>query len=384
MNVMGIMSGTSLDGVDYALCRIERGRVRLLELKSRRFPDRLRSRLEAAAANEADAHELAQLHHDLGRFYARRLPFGTESIDLIGLHGQTVFHHPDRKAPATFQLGEPSYLSEATECPVVANFRVADLAAGGQGAPLATAFHVFAFRDARRTVAVNNLGGISNVTLIRPKRARGEDVVACSYDTGPGVMPIDLAVRRLTAGRLKMDKGGRLAAQGGVDHGAVRRWLKLPWFHRKPPKSTGREMFGEPFLERALSELRGRSLATVIATLTEFTAKSIAQSYRKHLPEIPDRIVVCGGGALNKTLVARIAAALNEAADKNVEIQTCEDLGWPAQSVEPAAFSLLAWLRWRRKSYPHWRTTGANRPVILGQLLEPGGVVNCRRVSPAD
>ena len=370
MNVVGIMSGTSLDGVDYALCRIERGRIRLLEFESRRYPVRLRGRLEAAAANESDAHELGQLHHDLGRFYARRFPFAKERVDLAGLHGQTVFHHPNPKTPATLQLGEPSYLCETAGCPVVGNFRAADIAAGGQGAPLATAFHAIAFRDARKTVAVNNLGGISNVTLIRPQCADGTGVVERSFDTGPGVMTIDLAVGRLTSGKLTMDKGGKLAAKGVVDHGAVRRWLKAPWFRRKPPKSTGRELFGEVFLERVLSELKGQSPETVVATLTEFTAKSISEAYRKHLAERPDRVVLCGGGALNETLVARIGHALREDVGKKVETLTCVEQGWPAQAVEPAAFAWLAWLRWKRKPYPHWKTTGADRAVVLGQLLE--------------
>jgi len=171
MKVLGIMSGTSIDSVDYALCEVDARRVRLVKLWSRSFPPPLQRGLHLAASGAADSHELAQLHHDLGRFYARGARRGPREPQpqLVGLHGQTVFHHPDRRAPATLQIGEPAYLVEALRVPVVSNFRVADLAAGGQGAPLATIFHVRVFGQRGRHVCVNNLGGISNVTSVDGK-----------------------------------------------------------------------------------------------------------------------------------------------------------------------------------------------------------------------
>src|SRR5688572_33240529 len=159
MRVLGIMSGTSIDGVDYALCEVERRSVRMLRLWSRSFPKPMQRRLHAAAANECTAHELAQLHHDLGRVFAQQAAGLNTRAQLVGLHGQTVYHHPDRKAPATLQLGEPAYLSEALAVPVVSNFRVADIAAGGQGAPLATLFHQIGRASCRERVEISVVGG---------------------------------------------------------------------------------------------------------------------------------------------------------------------------------------------------------------------------------
>lgn len=368
MKILGIMSGTSLDGVDYALCLVERGRIELAELWSRPFPEALRRRLVDAAADAASSHELAQLHHDLGRFYARHAMSGKETPELIGLHGQTIFHNPRKSAPATMQIGEPAYLCERAGCPVVSNFRVGDLAAGGQGAPLATAFHAAAFASSSKNVAVNNLGGISNVTWL-PAGARGRGGTGwLSFDTGPGVMLIDLAMRRLTDGKLKMDRDGRWAASGTANEAVLKRWLRHSCFRAKPPKSTGREAFGETFLDDALRDLKGVRKEEIVATLTEFTARSLALNYRRHLPALPDRVILCGGGAANRHLVRRIGAALGEGA----AISTCVDHGWPLQAVEPAAFAWLAWLRWKRKPWPFPETTGARRAALLGQLTEPG------------
>ena len=166
MLVLGIMSGTSIDGVDYALCEVGRSKIRLVKHWAREFPAMLQRRLHAAASNACSAHELAQLHHDLGRLFARQAKSLRPRAALVGLHGQTVFHNPDRRAPATLQLGEPAYIAEALRIPVVGNFRAADIAAGGQGAPLATLFHKMVFAQRSQHVCVNNLGGISNVTSL--------------------------------------------------------------------------------------------------------------------------------------------------------------------------------------------------------------------------
>lgn len=373
MKVLGIMSGTSMDGVDYALCSIKRGRIELVKLWSRAFSAGLRRRLSAAAADEASSHELAQLHHDLGRFYARHCLGGKYSPELIGLHGQTVFHNPDRRTPASLQIGEPAYLCESAGCPVVSNFRAGDIAAGGQGAPLATAFHAAVFSREDETVCVNNLGGISNVTCLCPGDA-AESPIVCSFDTGPGMMLIDLAMKSLTNGRSKMDRNGRRAAKGKVNEAALKRWLRHPYFRMAPPKSSGREQFGEKFLDRARLDLEGASPDDVIATLTEFTARSLALNYRLHLPTAPDRVILCGGGAANRFLVARIGVALNEIfavrQGCGSELTTSEDHGWPLQAVEPAAFAWLAWLRWKKRPWPAPETTGAARAALLGQITE--------------
>jgi len=373
---LGIMSGTSLDAVDYALCRVDGGRVGLRDLWTVPFPAALRRRLHAAATGAASSWETAQLHHDLGRFYARgarRRAAGHRGGRpvVVGLHGQTIFHRPGGAAPSTLQLGEPAYLAESLGVPVVSNFRAADLAAGGQGAPLATLFHVETFGERGRHVCVNNLGGISNVTSIDWRRGARPRVLA--FDTGPACVLPDLAMRRLTRGRSTMDRDGAWAARGRVHEGLLREWLGHPFFRRKPPKSTGRELFGEPFLEPALQAMRRRRLrpCDMVATLTALSAASLAENYRRHLPGPPDSVVLTGGGAANRELVGMIDALLRHL-HPWTSVETSEERGWPLVSIEPAAFALLAWRRWRGRPGNLPETTGARRAVLCGQLTEPG------------
>lgn len=368
---LGIMSGTSIDGVDYALCAIDEDRLLLRELWSVGFPAALRRRLHTAARDGASSWELAQLHHDLGRFYARGARRGPRrhKLQLVGLHGQTVFHNPARGAPATLQIGEPAYLAEKLRVPVVSNFRVADLAAGGQGAPLATLFHVRVFGERGRHVCVNNLGGISNVTSIDWRRGARPNVLA--FDTGPASVLLDLALRHFTEGRQTFDRGGAWAARGFICEPLLAQWLSHPFLRRRPPKSTGRELFGEPFFKVALREMRKRRLSKfdLVATLTAFTARSLVTNYQRHLPALPEGVVLSGGGAANATMVRQIRESLAEL-NSSVEVMTSDELGWPRQSIEPAAFALLAWLRWNKQPGNLPETTGAQRPVLCGQITE--------------
>lgn len=366
------MSGTSLDGVDCAVCDCWPGRLELVHHWRVAFPARLRARLHAAARGEAPAWELGQLHHDLGRFYVTAARAGPAQlrVDAAGLHGQTVFHQP-RPPAATLQIGEPAWLAEALRVPVVGNFRAADLAAGGQGAPLATLFHLVAFGRPGAFVCVNNLGGISNVTALDWRRRRRTPRVQ-AFDTGPANLLLDLAARHFSRGRLACDRHGRLAAQGRVCTPLLHRWLAHPFFRRPPPKSTGREEFGEPFWRRVLAATHAHRLADadVLATLTEFTARSLALNYRRHLGGRPDRVVLTGGGAANPELVRRITAALRDW-QPAVEVTDSAALGWPLAAVEAAAFALLA-------AYRLWglpgnlpATTGACRAVRLGMVARP-------------
>lgn len=368
--VLGIMSGTSIDGVDYALCEVTESRLQLHELWSARFPAALRTRLHAAARGESTSWETAQLHHDIGRFYARHAArSGPLKPQLVGLHGQTIFHNPDSKSPATLQLGEPAYLVEALRVPVVSNFRVADLAACGQGAPLATMFHVRAFGERGRHVCVNNLGGISNVTSIDWRRGAKPKVIA--FDTGPANVLIDLAMREISGGRVHFDRDGRLGARGRVDDALVNEWLEHPYFRQRPPKSTGRELFGESFFQPAFRAMRRRRMedADIIATFTALTARSLALNYQLHLPAPPEKVVLAGGGASNTTLRSSIENELKRL-NRGAAVQSSEELGWPVQSIEPAAFALLGWLRVQRLPGNLPETTGATRAVMLGQVSE--------------
>jgi anhydro-N-acetylmuramic acid kinase len=363
--VLGIMSGTSIDGVDYALCRVDDEGIALRALWSARFPKSLRETLHAAARGELKSHQLAQAHHDLGRFYARYAiqpkVSCREMPALAGLHGQTVFHNPASRQPATLQLGEPAYLVERLRVPVVSNFRAADMAAGGQGAPLATVFHQCVFAARGRHLCVNNLGGISNVTSLDWRHGPRPGVLA--FDTGPANVLIDLAMRALTRGRLKMDRNGSWAARGQPCESLIRRWLEHDYFRQKPPKSTGREVFGEAFFKTAMRGMRRLSPHDKVATLTEFTARSLALNFRLHLPAPPSRLILTGGGAANRTLVGAIA---KQFAANEVEVLTSDALGWPVRAVEPAAFALLAHLRMAGKPGNLPQTTGARRSAILG------------------
>jgi len=380
--VLGIMSGTSLDGVDCALCAITPRRSELLQVWSTPFSLRLRRKLERVARGEATSWELAQAHHDLGRFYAAvavaqpapstgsgRGP--RQRPELIGLHGQTVFHNPAWEQPATLQLGEPSYLAETFRVPVVSNFRAGDLAVGGQGAPLATMFHLRVFGQEGRHVCVNNLGGISNVTSIHWPKGGAPRVKA--FDTGPGNMLIDMLARKLSGSLRALDQDGKRAAAGTPCGALLEAWMQHPFFARRPPKSTGREMFGEKFFEPAWTQMRERQLSPkdMLATVTELTARSLAFNYGKHLGGKPDVVILAGGGSANGHLRGRIEAALR-AHYPRVSVAVTEDFGWPRASVEAAAFALLAWLRMRGEPGNVPGTTGAKRAVRLGSVTEVG------------
>jgi len=364
--VLGIMSGTSIDGVDYALCRVKNGSITLRAHWSAQFPDALRQTLHAAARGELKSHPLAQAHHDLGRFFARHAVqpnrSRSESPALVGLHGQTVFHNPDKRRSATLQLGEPAYLVEQLRVPVISNFRAADMAAGGQGAPLATMFHQWVFAQRGQHICVNNLGGISNVTSL-DWRNDGSCPALLAFDTGPANVLIDLAMVSLSRGKFTMDKNGSWAARGAPCEPLIDRWLGHAYFRRKPPKSTGREMFGEPFFKLVMRDMRRLAPYDKVATLTEFTARSIALNYRLHLPTPPACLILAGGGAANPTLVAAIT---KQCAHGETEVLTSDALGWPVQAIEPAAFALLAFLRMTGKPGNLPQTTGARRSVLLG------------------
>jgi anhydro-N-acetylmuramic acid kinase len=367
MRVLGIMSGTSMDGVDYALCRVARDSVRLLGYWHVVFPRGLRQRIQAAAADRLGTHDLGQLHHDLGRFYARHAPaaIGTRRPQLIGLHGQTVFHRPHPKTPATLQIGEPAYLAETLRVPVVANFRAADVAAGGQGAPLATLFHRIVFAQPGKHVCVNNLGGISNVTSMDLREPRTPRLLA--FDTGPANVLIDLACQHFSKGKRTFDRGGAVARRGRIDERQLEAWLHHEYFQQPPPKSTGRELFGEPCFRSVLRDLRRPHPADALATLTEFTARSIALNYRLHLASPPDEVLLAGGGAANRYLVERIRAALQRL-NPDVSVGGIESRGWPLQAIEPAAFALLAYYRFLEWPGNLPETTGARHPALLGQI----------------
>ena len=357
MRVLGIMSGTSIDSVDLAVCQITSpSKIKFVEHWSAPFPKSLKERLHRAARNDATTYELGDLHHDLGRFYAKAA--GKPRVHLVGLHGQTVFHNPGQ---ATLQLGEPAYLAEQLRVPIVSNFRPADIAAGGQGAPLATIFHRHVFARKGQHIAVNNLGGISNVTSLDWRRGKEPRVLA--FDTGPANVLLDMATRHFF--KKDFDKNGAIARTGTIDESVWIQLLKHPFFGKKPPKSTGRETFGEPFFKEALKrKLAPRDL---LATLTEVTALSIGMSYEWFLPKPLDAVILSGGGSQNTHLVSRIKAGLHSL-DPKTRIETTTDHGWNPLVIEASAFALLAWLTFHKQPGNLPTTTGAKGARILGQI----------------
>ena len=383
--VIGLMSGTSVDGVDAALVRIEDGaRSRHLHLHAFHtwpFPAGIREAILAASDPRTSTVDLlCRLNVALGEVFAeaalevcRRAGITISKVDLIGSHGQTVQHLPEPSPLggypicATLQLGEPSVIAERTGVMTVADFRPRDMAAGGEGAPLAPYVHYVLFGDGQRSRIVHNIGGISNVTIL-PAGGELGDVLA--FDTGPGNMLIDGASNLLTAGRELFNKDGVRARRGRIHQPLVDELRAHPYFRRHPPKSTGREAFGAVFLQHVVA--RGGDLSVagddLIATLTAFTVATIAEAYRHFI--LPRHVsvesILCGGGSRNPTLTSWLRRELPE-----VTWRTCDDFGISADALEAVIFAVLAHetVCGRPANVPS--ATGAQRAVILGKVV-PG------------
>jgi anhydro-N-acetylmuramic acid kinase len=385
MIVAGVMSGTSADGVDVALCRIGPGadspRVRLLGMKSFAYPKAVRTELLALMAGEArSAADLGRLNWRLGGIYAECVAAAAKELGvkpvLVGCHGQTIHHEAAAtgflggKVRSTWQIGEAAAIAERMRCPVVSDFRPADLAAGGQGAPLVPMLDWCLFRSAKVSRVLQNIGGIGNLTVI-PAGASVEELVA--FDTGPGNMVIDQTMATLF-GR-PFDRDGATARGGRVLGDVVGRMLRERYFSAPPPKSCGREEFGAAFTERfivACRKARGTD-ADCVATATALTAESILDAYRRFVapllgaaaPKGRVEFCVAGGGAKNRTLMGMLGAGLSP---MSVKLRLSDELGVPSQAKEGVAFALLAWLTWHGLPGNVSSATGANRPVVLGKV----------------
>lgn len=351
---LGLMSGTSLDGVDAALVTLAGQRERpqsaeLVHFLTVPYGADFRQRL-ARAAEEAGPGEICALNFELGRRFAdaasrvlEEAGGDTESLQAVGSHGQTVWHAPPEgdEPGATLQIGEPAVVAEELGVSVVADFRVRDVAAGGHGAPLTPYFDRLLLSDPDRVRAVQNLGGMGNVTLLPPGGGSPGSPGAASrplaFDTGPGVALLDAAVEILSGGSERMDVGGRRAARGTPLEEPLREWLEDPFFAEAPPKSTGRERFGRERAGRWLERHADERPEDLLATLTELTARSVALALEE-APVAAEELYLCGGGAENPELVRRIEAAVGE----DVTVRRLETLGWNGEAREAAAFALLA------------------------------------------
>ncbi len=356
LQVVGIMSGTSLDGVDFVLSRIQKKpfKMTFLDQACSQYPKALYQKLLKATSHNLPIDQLVELDFELGKFYANELSQHQRKrrwkIHLIGSHGQTVYHHGGH---ATLQIGKPCFLAIKLKVPVISDFRSMDIALGGQGAPLATLFHqkvlaqrVFQWLSSKSKkihqrkikdthIAIQNIGGIANVTSI----FKGSVI---SYDIGPGNTLIDSFINKITKGKSYYDQDGQLAFQGITNSLIIKKWMASSWVLKKPPKSFDRKEF-DVFFKQCLKDLKGCSRADQAATLTDFTAQLIGRSYKSDLPCLPDVVVLCGGGALNHYLVHRIKYILsNNVKEQFPYVITSDDLGWPIKAVEGGAFALLA------------------------------------------
>ncbi len=388
MVVAGVMSGTSADGVDVALCRIspakdEGGvpRVKLIGHAEFGYSKAVRAAvLSAMDAKAVSVAELSRLNWRLGAIYAdcvekAAAKFGVK-VGLVGCHGQTVYHqgavakYLGSDVRCTWQMGEASVVAERLRVPVVSDFRPADMAAGGQGAPLVPMLDYVMFRSAKVNRVLQNLGGIGNLTAI-PAGAGVGDLMA--FDTGPGNMVIDACMERLYG--KSFDRGGAVARRGKVIPSVVARILERRYFSAPPPKSCGREEFGAGFAAQFISLCRraGGGDADVVATATALTAESVFVGYRQfvwaHLgvaaPLAKTEFVVAGGGTKNAALMGMLHEGLQPL---GVKVRLTEELGVPGQAKEGVAFALLAWLSWFGLPGNVPAATGAARDVVLGKV----------------
>jgi anhydro-N-acetylmuramic acid kinase len=368
--VVGLMSGTSLDGVDAALVRLEQpAQVELVAFRSDPYTPEERGRL-LAAIESGGTRELALLHAWLGERFAdstgRLLAHaGVDAGEVAGIasHGQTVWHEPGR---VSFQLGDPAVLAERFGVPVVSDFRSRDVAAGGQGAPLVPLADALLFGHPDRARVLLNLGGMANVTFVR-RRGSTDDVLA--FDTGPGVAVMDAVVRTLIPGAT-FDEDGRRAARGRADEDLVAELLRDPFFAAPPPKSTGREVFGEGYaaklIDRATLRPPGIGPDDLIATALELTARSVASQVDRWLPRVRETggdILASGGGARNATLLARLGALL-----PGIGVRRFEEEFFDGDAKEAVAFAFLGWRTLRREPGNVPSATGARGPRILGRV----------------
>jgi anhydro-N-acetylmuramic acid kinase len=374
------MSGTSADGIDAVVAEIRDGPVGLkasvVAHIRQPFTRALRARILDISLHGTVA-QICELNFLLGHHFAnaalraiRQAGLTASQVTAIGSHGQTIHHLPNARPAATLQIGEPAVIAERTGITTIADFRVRDMAAGGQGAPLVPYADWVLFTDRSRPRIIQNIGGIGNLTFLPPS-ASLRDVLA--FDTGPGNMVIDGVVNALSHGRQTFDRNGRWAARGKVRESWVREMLRHPYFRRSPPKTTGREQFGQSFVEQLLRDARRLRLSPedIVASVTALTATSISDSYRRFvLPKLAGQqadnlqVVLGGGGAKNPLLRSMLRELLGER-----QVLTHEDFGIANEAKEALAFAILAHetLLGRPSNVPS--ATGANRSVLLGKIV---------------
>jgi anhydro-N-acetylmuramic acid kinase len=383
MRVLGLMSGTSADGVDAVLVELsgsaEHPHWTMLRTASLDYPVSTRQLILAVGQGEAKtASSLLNLSETVTKIQAAAArqcdPEG--QAQLVGCHGQTLWHRPPENAEtgelqpgASWQMLQAPLLAQLLKCPVIFDFRAADLALGGQGAPLVPKADAALLGRIKGWRALLNLGGIANLTLIPPNAGPDRLQPVRGWDCGPANSLIDLAIELFSEGKESCDEGGRLAAAGQCDEALILRWLAEPYFQLSPPKSTGRELFGRADLTRRLQEMQGQAIADQIATLTAFSAAVVAQDLQQQCNQnhpLPIELLVAGGGSKNLTMMRELTRRC-----RGLRLRRSDELQLPSQSREAMVFALLAW--WHHLGYPGNAPaiTGAQHEAVLGIRVNP-------------
>lgn len=375
MKVIGLISGTSVDGIDAVIAEVNGQetdlQVNLLAGATFAYPQDLRAKILAVCNGQAiSMWELADLDDAIADSFAQAALKIQEQhglAELIGSHGQTVFHRPPdaNQLGSSWQLGRGELIAHLTQIDTVSNFRGADMALGGEGAPLVPKIDACLLAHPKKNRAIQNLGGIGNVAYLPAQQNPNWQEQICGWDTGPGNALLDLAVSRLTNGEQTYDQNGQWAAQGKPHQQLVTKWLEQDFFIQPPPKSTGRELFSPDYLDRCWQDMEQANLndSDRLATLTELTISSIIDSYQRFLPQIPDEVLLCGGGSKNLYLRQRLQAELTSA-----QVITTDEMGVNSDFKEAIAFAVLAY--WRIKQIPGNlpQVTGASKPTLLGEI----------------
>lgn len=375
MKVIGLMSGTSVDGIDAALVEV-RGegygiQIDLLATYTAHYPQNLRKAILAVCGDTPlTMAEIARMDDEIAIAFAQTANH-LGKADLIASHGQTIYHRPPttEKLGYSWQLGRGDLIASLTQTTTISDFRTTDIALGGQGAPLVCPVDASLLSHTQNHRCVQNIGGIGNLTYLPPWERTGNPPQGIvGWDTGPGNSLIDWAVYIFSKGELTYDHNGNWAAQGTPCEQLIDQWLSHAFFQQPPPKSTGRELFGADYGQKCWQDAQALDLsqADFLATLTVFTAATIADSY-KHLPHLPDEVLLCGGGSQNGYLRAQLQARLPE-----VTLLTTDDVGLDSGFKEAIAFAILGYWRWHQHPGNLPTVTGASHSCLLGHINTAG------------
>jgi anhydro-N-acetylmuramic acid kinase len=364
MRVAGIMSGTSLDGIDVAIVDILGKKVETLAHSTAQYTEGVRRRILAVSNTECSTRDISRLNFELGGLYARAViatckknEIPLKSLELAGCHGQTIYHEGSGPTPNTFQIGEASVIAETLGVPVVSDFRTRDMAAGGQGAPLVPFADYLLFASPKVNRVALNIGGIANITIL-PANAAPETIRA--FDTGPGNMVMDQLMERMTEGKRRYDRNGTVASRGRVNRTLLDSLLTDRYFLAPPPKTAGREQYGREFVDRFTAT--GATFEDLVATATVFTAATIASAIQ-WFAEGTEEVIAGGGGTHNRHLMSQLSAFL-----PSCRVTTTADFGIDPDAKEAIAFAVLAYRTWRRQTGNLPAATGAKHAVVLGKV----------------